>query len=216
MLLFDGSQQPQLSIITNAMNIEDSAEYYAKNFKGLDASNRHFSSIVFENCIFQSCNFSDARFNSCKFIECNFNDSNLSNVAINHTRFVDVEFEGCKLVGINWTTADWPRLNLSSPLTFAQCILNDSSFFGLSLGELILEHCKAHDVDFRNGNFAKAKFNNTDFTNSLFSKTNLQQADFSEAQNYTIDVFSNDIKGAKFSKYEALSLLDSLGIELVD
>ena len=198
------------------MNIENDNEYYAQNFKGLDSSKKQFSSIVFENCIFQSCNFSDSTFQSCKFIECNFSDSNLSNIAISHTRFVDIEFEGCKLVGINWTTADWPRFNLSSPLSFKKCILNDSSFLGLSLEEIILEHCRAHDVDFRNGNFAKAKFSYTDFTNSLFSKTNLKEADFSEAQNYTIDLFNNDIKGAKFSKYEALSLLDSLGIELVD
>jgi uncharacterized protein YjbI with pentapeptide repeats len=80
----------------------------------------------------------------------------------------------------------------------------------------VLEHCKAHDVDFRSGSFTKAKFTNTDFTNSLFSKTNLKEADFSEAQNYTIDIFNNDIKGARFSRYEALSLLDSLEIDLID
>lgn len=198
------------------MSIEDNNEYYSQNFKSLDLSNRDFSDIVFENCTFQTCNFSDAKFHQCKFLECSFNNSNLSNLAIKYTRFVDVNFVECKLIGINWTTADWPRLNLSSPLAFSQCIMNDSSFFGLSLTELVLEHCKAHDVDFRNGNFSKAKFAHTDFTSSLFSKTNLREADFSEAQNYTIDVFNNEIKGARFSRYEALSLLDSLEIELVD
>jgi uncharacterized protein YjbI with pentapeptide repeats len=198
------------------MNIEDNNEYYSQVFKGLDLNNGSFSDIVFENCTFQTCNFSDAKFRDCKFLECHFNNTNLSNLAIHHTRFVDVNFEECKLIGVNWTSADWPRLNLSSPLAFIQCIMNDSSFFGLSLPELRLEHCKAHDVDFRSGNFSKAKFVHTDFTNSLFSKTNLREADFSEAQNYNIDVFNNDIKNARFSKYEALSLLGSLEIELVD
>jgi uncharacterized protein YjbI with pentapeptide repeats len=198
------------------MNIENNNEYYSQNFKGLDLSSGSFTDIVFENCTFQGCNFSDAKFYKCKFLECTFSNSNLSNLAVNYTRFVDVNFEESKLIGVNWTTADWPRLNLSSPLRFTQCIINDSSFFGLFLTELTLEHSKAHDVDFRNGNFSKANFTHTDFTNSLFSKTNLKEADFSEAQNYSIDVFNNEIKGARFSKYEALSLLDSLEIELVD
>jgi fluoroquinolone resistance protein len=198
------------------MSIEDSNEYFSQTFKSLDLSNSAFSDIVFENCTFQNCNFSDAQFHQCKFLECSFSNSNLSNLAVKYTRFIDVNFDECKLIGINWTTADWPRLNLSSPLRFTQCIMNDSSFFGLSLAELSLAHCKAHDVDFRNGNFAKSIFTHTDFTNSLFSKTNLKETDFSEAQNYTIDVFNNDIRGARFSRYEALSLLDSLAIELVD
>ena len=198
------------------MNIANNNEYNSKAFKSLSLSNNSYSDIVFENCTFESCNFSDSKFNKCKFIECLFNNSNLSNVAINYTRFVDIIFQECKLIGVNWPTADWPRLNLSSPIVFNQCIINDSSFFGLFLAELTLEHCKAHDVDFRSANISKGKFSHTDFTNSLFSKTNLKEADFSEAQNYIIDIFNNEIKGARFSRYEALSLLDSLDIELVD
>ncbi len=204
------------AIATKIMNIENDNEYYLQHFKSLDMSNSSFSEIVFENCTFQGCNFSDATFHKCKFIECSFINSNLSNIAVKYTRFVDVSFEESKLIGVNWTTADWPRLNLPSPLAFTQCIINDSSFFGLSLTELTLEHCKAHDVDFRSANVSKAKLSHTDFTNSLFSKTNLKEADFSQAQNYSINIFNNEIKGAKFSKYEALSLLDSLEIELVD
>lgn len=216
MRLYFHIAESRFALRLTSMNIEDNNKYYSQNFKGLDFSNNSYSDIVFENCTFHGCNFSDAKFYKCKFLESTFNNSNLSNLAVNYTRFVDVNFEECKLIGVNWTTADWPRLNLSSPLAFTQCIINDSSFFGLFLAELTLEHCKAHDVDFRSGNFSKAKFIHTDFTNSLFSKTNLKEADFSEAQNYTIDVFNNEIKGAKFSKYEALSLLDSLEIELVE
>jgi uncharacterized protein YjbI with pentapeptide repeats len=119
-------------------------------------------------------------------------------------------------VGVDWTKADWPRHSFAANLKFNECIINDSSFFGLNFSELVLEHCKAHDVDFRNGNFSKAKFCYTDFTGSLFSKTNLKQADFSEAENYDIDIFNNEITGARFSRYEAVRLLDSLDIELVD
>ncbi|WP_420812697.1 hypothetical protein [Natronospirillum operosum] len=56
----------------------------------------------------------------------------------------------------------------------------------------------------------------SDFSHSSFMRTNLQGVDFSESTAYTIDVLENNVKEARFSRYEALSLLESLGIELVD
>jgi uncharacterized protein YjbI with pentapeptide repeats len=78
------------------------------------------------------------------------------------------------------------------------------------------DECKLHEVDFREGNFANSKMIYCDFTNSLFMRTNLQSVDFTESSNFNIDVLENRLSKAKFSRYEALSLLDSLGIELVD
>ena len=56
----------------------------------------------------------------------------------------------------------------------------------------------------------------TDFAGSLFNEINLAGADFTEASNCDIDVLNNGIRKAKFTRYEALDLLDSLGIELID
>lgn len=198
------------------MNPENHHEYFSKTFDNLDAAGESFTGITFENCTFQQCNFSDTRFYKCKFVDCVFTASNLSNIKVDYSKFFDARFKESKLVGVDWTKADWPRFNFTAPIHFSECILNDSSFFGLALGELELEHCKAHDVDFRSGNFTKAKFSYTDFTNSLFMKTNLREADFSEAENYDIDIFNNEIKAARFSRYEAVRLLSGLDIELVD
>jgi len=198
------------------MNIANDNEYFSTIFDNLDAAGESFTEITFENCTFQQCNFSDARFYKCKFVDCVFTASNLSNIKVDYSKFFDTSFNESKLVGVDWTKADWPRFNFTAPISFNECILNDSSFFGLGLSELVLEHCKAHDVDFRNGNFTKAKFSYTDFSNSLFLKTNLREADFSEAENYDIDIFNNEIKSARFSRHEAVRLLSSLDIELVD
>lgn len=204
----------------NSMNtesdIQNNNEYYSTHFDGLQLAGASFSEIVFEGCSFQQCNFSDARFYKCKFVDCEFNASNLSNIKVDYSRWIDVSFNGSKLVGVDWTKADWPRFNLTAAISFSECILNDSSFFGLTLNELELAHCKVHDVDFRNGNFSKSSFIYSDFTNSLFMKTNLQETDFSEAENYDIDIFNNDIKSARFSRMEAVRLLHCLDIELVD
>jgi len=198
------------------MSIQNRQEYFSRTFSHYEATGESFNDVVFENCAFESCNFSDTRFYKCKFVDCSFIASNLSNTNIDYSKFFDVSFNSSKLVGIDWTKADWPRFAFTSPIKFNNCIINDSSFFGLNLSELELKHCKALDVDFRSGNFSKANFNFTDFTSSLFMKTNLREANFSEAENYTIDIFNNDIKGAIFSRLEAVRLLECLGIELVD
>lgn len=198
------------------MTIQNRNEYFSRTFSYHEATSESFTEVIFENCTFENCNFSDIRFYKCKFVDCLFISSNLSNVKIDYSKFFDVSFNDSKMVGIDWTKADWPRFAFTSPLKFNNCIINDSSFFGLNLSEIELKHCKAQDVDFRNGNFSKAHFNFTDFTSSLFMKTNLREANFCDAENYTIDIFNNDIKGAIFSRLEALRLLDCLNIELVD
>ena len=119
-------------------------------------------------------------------------------------------------MGIDWTRAAWPRLVFSTALQFRHCILNDSSFFGLPLDEIVFEACKAHDVDFREGSFCGASFVESDLTHSLFGKSNLTRADFTDASNYDIDIFNNRLSQAKFSRYEAIRLLNSLDIELLD
>jgi uncharacterized protein YjbI with pentapeptide repeats len=135
---------------------------------------------------------------------------------INHSSFFDIVFEECKVIGINWTTAAWSRLKLSSPLKFNKCILNDSTFSGLYLSEIQMIECKAHDVDFREADCSQANFSYTDFHNSLFNHTNLTQANFCEAINYQINIYNNQIKQAKFTLPEAINLLTGLDIEIVE
>jgi len=192
------------------------SEYISKTFTGLNLAGEEINGIEFEDCTFNDCDFSDATFRHCKFIECQFNQCNLSLVNLGHSRFNDVIFVQSKLVGVNWTNVTWPSYTLSAPIGFKHCILNDSIFMGLSLSELVMEQCKAHYVDFRDGDFSDAKFNHSDFSHAIFGHTNLSNADFSDAVSYDIDLLANQIKGAKFCRFEATCLLESLGIELVD
>jgi len=120
------------------------------------------------------------------------------------------------MIGIDWTQANWSELALSAPIKFYQCIINDCSFFGLDISGIVIAECKAHDVDFREGDFSQANFTDSDFSNSLFLKTNLSRADFTDAVHYNIDVYLNEIKQAKFSRFEAVNLLSSLDVVLVD
>jgi len=190
--------------------------FVSKTFKHLVLTGEEFQGKEFDSCTFTECDFSNVVFKSCKFIDCQFAQCNLSNLKVSYSKFSNIEFEDCKMIGIDWTKASWPRFDLNTPFKMYKCLINDCSFYGLNMEELLLDECRAHDVDFRGGNFQFSNFSYTDFSQSLFHKTNLKGADFSESINYDIDIFTNEIKDAKFTRIEAVRLLECIGIELVD
>lgn len=191
-------------------------EFLSQSFKNQNYPTETIINKEFDGCTFIECNFSESILRKCKFIDCHFVKCNLSLIKIEYSKFSDVTFTECKMIGVDWTKASWSKFALPSPINFEKCVINDSCFFGLSLEGLVIGECKAHDVDFSEGNFGEANFTYTDFSNSIFRNSNLSGADFTEATNYNIDIFLNEIKKAKFCRYEAMRLLDSLEIELVD
>ena len=170
---------------------------------------------VFESCVFESCDFTESFFDACTFKDCRFVKCKLTAINVRNSKFSDVQFYDSKVLGIDWTKAYWRGLDLGSSLYFKACLVNASSFYGLKQPGITFEDCRAHDVDFREATLSRAKFSGTDLTNSLFVNTNLTGADFNGATNYDIDVKKNTIKNAIFCRYEAVSLLTSLGIKLV-
>ncbi|MDK1287961.1 pentapeptide repeat-containing protein [Pseudoalteromonas umbrosa] len=197
------------------MSIHEHSEFWSIAFESEDFSTEEFISKEFESCIFKGCNFSETSFRSCKFIDCEFIKCNLSLTKMHYSQFSDVVFRDSKAIGIDWTKAGWPRLMLSSPIKFYDCMLNDSSFFGLQLHGFILENCVVRGVDFRDGDFTRASFKDSEFCGSMFSSTNLSSVDFSNATGFDIDIFSNTINKAKFDRFEATRLLSCLEVELV-
>ncbi|WP_430391528.1 pentapeptide repeat-containing protein [Dyella sp. 20L07] len=191
-------------------------EYDDETFKDVEFAGAHLEGIRFRDCSFSRCNFSEAVLARCRFSDCDFVDCNLSLAKLTGSGFAAITFTDCKMVGIDWTQAHWPTVRMAKALAFTRCVLNDSSFFGLDLGELVLRECRAIDVDFTDANCRDADFSHTDLRDSVFARTRLVGANFAGAQNYRIDIFNNDIKRARFSLPEAVSLLDSLDIELDD
>ncbi len=191
------------------------AAFYGVTFTDLSMEQDSISRKTFESCVFESCDFTEAFFDGCTFKDCQFRKCKLTAVNVRNSSFSEVQFYGSKVLGIDWTKAYWRGLQLGAPLFFKECLLNASSFYGLKLSGIVIEDCRAHDVDFREATISRGRFTGTDLTNSLFVNTNLTGADFNGATNYDIDVKKNTIKNAIFCRYEAVSLLTSLGIKLV-
>jgi len=197
------------------LQISDNLDCFAEYFEKVDLHSKTVKKSEFEECTFIGCDFSETFFNSCTFIHCVFENCNLSLMKLTNTKFSNTNFNGCKIVGVDWTMCDWSSLLSAEPLKFKESILNDNNFFGLKLEGLHLIECSAKEVDFCSTILSKANFSATDFKGSLFDSTHLENANFTDAQNVTLDVRKNHIKGAKFSRYEALSLLEDMEIVLV-
>ena len=191
-------------------------EFEGQAFKKLTHSRQIIKRKVFQECSFQQCDFKETHFEGCTFRQCIFTDCDLSLIQVKNCAFVDTRFDGCKLVGVNWVDADWSKSSLFGPPSFTNCTLNYSTFIGLKLRKVQIVNCTARDVDFSETDLTQAVCTGTDFAESRFMKTNLSEADFTGATNYTISANLNTLKKTKFSLPEAVSLLYSLDIILVD
>lgn len=195
-------------------------EFYSdEHFLDIEIINSKLESIEFIDCEFTDCSFANTIFERCKFNHCRFHNCDLSLIRVDGCVLKGITFYKSKLVGINWSLASWGKKKISQLLKsvdFYSCNLNYSSFFGLELENINIEDCIAIEVDFSEGEFKNANMKGTDFTNSVFRNTNLENANFLKAKNYTISPSVNNLHNAKFAMPEALALLYSMDIEIIN
>jgi len=192
------------------------SHYFDQVYKGKQLDHTELVSSEFHNCAFLRSSFMGSAFRASRFDNCVFRGCDLSLVQVPDSRFSSSRFEDCRVIGVNWTEAHWPKAGLANPVSFSNCAISHSTFIGLSLRSIGIRECVATDVDFREADLSQADFGGTDLSESIFGKTNLSQADLSHARNYRIDPGQNMLKQARFSLPEAMSLLHSMDIVLVD
>jgi fluoroquinolone resistance protein len=194
----------------------DHPEYANQTFKNCIRKSTVINRVDFDTCTFTKCSFHETAFHACKFQHCTFLDCDLSLVNFTDSSFLEVVFKKTNLISIDWTKTSLSKKNYLKQVDFFECVLNYSTFVGISLKNTSFTHCIAHEVDFSDADLTKTDCKYTDFMNSRFANTNLNEADFSGAINYLIAVTNNNIKKARFSMPEALSLLSTLDIVLTD
>ncbi len=189
------------------------ADNFAETFCNLSCTNSEISNTEFEACTFEGCDFTQTKFKSSIFSECHFKSCDLTLANLLDTKFSACRFSSSKLIGIDWSRADWSAL-VRIPLTFENSTLQSSSFWGIDMSKWKIIECNASDVDFREANLTQANLSNTDFSKALFRNTNLTDANFTDSKNFDIDIRQNKITRAQFNRFEALRLLEGLGIVL--
>ena len=196
--------------------ISSNTEYSDLVFNNLHLQSEQILSSEFFDCVFSDCSFAESIFQKCRFVNCAFQKCDLSLAQVPESIFFTTRFEESKIIGVNWAQADWPGSGLGKPITFIKSAISHCTFIGLSLKGIQIKDSIAIDVDFREADLSRADFSGTDLSESMFKDTNLTESDLSQARNYDIDPGQNVLQGAKFSFPEAMSLLYSMDIILIN
>lgn len=192
--------------------IESGRHYRDTAFRALEQSDAVEGS-TFVGCAFDDARLREVAFRDCRFLACSFLACDLSLVDVGGSAFRDVSFDACNLTGVNWARA---TATLHDPLEvdFRDCILDFAVFQGCALEGRRIDHCVAHECDFRGAVLVDAVCRSTDFAGTNFEGADLSGADLRKARNYAIDVRTTRVRGARFSLPDATALLQGLEIEL--
>jgi fluoroquinolone resistance protein len=196
--------------------ISSNKQFECQLFNSLNLGLIQFEQVEFIECEFSNCFFVETIFINSTFIRCRFENCDLSMIKIPGCTFSGIQFQSSKLLGIDWTKAQWGASLIEDPFVFDGCVLNYSTFIGLDIKGTQFRNCTCLNVDFREADLSDAVFNGSDLTDSLFSQTNLSKADLSRARNYNLNPQENNIDGAIFSLPEAMSLIYNLDINLIE
>ena len=186
----------------------NSNEFQNELFSNVNLENQTITSKLFFSCEFRNCNFSYTDFESTLFEECSFLNCNFSLSKIFKTQIRGVVFNSCKIMGIDFTRCDALMIDIS----INECNVKSCIFSGLCLKKTIFCKSDLIECDFVNTDFSETDLSRSDFSGSLFHNTNLFKANLTDCINYNIDPLRNNIKKAKFSLPEALTLLNAFEI----
>ncbi len=183
--------------------------YENEIFKSLDLGGKSlkkstFDEVTFENCHFVENDWSQVQFNRCRFKNCNLSLINLKECFLQR-----VVFEECKIVGLNFY-----KCAKSLHVSFHKSILQTCNFTDLKLKGTSFAGSKIREVYFTGTDLSEANFTHTDLLGTIFHQCNLTKSDFRNAQNYVIDLQTNNIKKAHFSFPEAMNLLKCFDITI--
>jgi uncharacterized protein YjbI with pentapeptide repeats len=181
-----------------------------KTFDKLDINAQALVKGDYENCVFTACDLSNADLSGFSFSACTFRDCNLGMVKLNNTAFREVQFIGCKMLGIQFGKCNPFGLSFC----FEHCRLDHSSFYQARLKDTRFVGSQLYETDFTDCDLTAAVFDNCDLLGATFENTILEKADLSTAYNYIIDPELNRIKKAAFSLAGIPGLLVRYDIEI--
>jgi uncharacterized protein YjbI with pentapeptide repeats len=194
----------------------EETDYEGATFAGLRAASTEVADVRFTACAFERSDLSDAVFASCVFDDCSFTDCTMALFGVMNSRFSAVRFHDCKLTGVNWSDADCPTVSLVEPFQFLDCLLDHSVFLGVTLDRVGFLNCSLREVDFSEASLRDAVFSGSDLSGARFSRSDLRGARLESAHGYGIDSNDNLVTGMVVSLPEAVSLISSIGVELVE
>lgn len=182
-------------------------EYFQEKFNLASSTGQSIEEKSFEECKFTNCSFIDCTIKKSRFIQCEFSNCVFSAIKPTSSRFIDVKYVKSKVMSFDWSQTEEVR-----DLQFENCQLDYSNFRMVKATSMQMIDCSAKGVAFEEADLSKGVFKGTDFEEATFNNTKLTEANFEKAQNYVINPNNNNIKKARFSYPEVMSLLTGLDI----
>lgn len=194
------------------MEIQDSLYYVDQVFNKINLPQTGKVDTQFDGCTFKNCDFTETDFFGCDFLKCNFEHCNLSMVKFGHNGFDKVLFDGCKMVGVDFShTKDF----LFS-IDFINCILDYATFMKKKNRKANFINCSLKGTDFSETDLTSSIFEKCDLSAAVFMRSTLSSVNFVSSFNFTIDPEKNLLRKAKFSADGLIGLLENYGIIVED
>ena len=173
----------------------------------LDLRGRDLSNRIFRECRFSNITFAEARLRDCRFEDCLVRLSDWTMAKVYGTAMRGVKFEGCKLMGMDWSDG-----HRALDASFKECVLDYCSFVRIDLRKAAFKDCRMLEVNFAEANLSEADFSGSNLDRSRFQRTNLTRANLAGATNFLINPSENKTKGAIISLEAAVSIVSAMGM----
>ncbi|WP_316791170.1 pentapeptide repeat-containing protein [Pedobacter frigoris] len=161
---------------------------------------------AYESTEFRSCTFGEV--SGIAFTDCLFTTCNLSNAQVAKSKAMDLTFQDCKLIGINF----YQMLDFGFSLQFENCLMDYASFDHKKMNKSSFSNCRLHGANFSNADLSKTLMTGCDLADAVFSGTNLSGMDFTTNRNFSIDPQLNMIRKTRFSANSLGGLLTKFDI----
>ncbi|RRA97728.1 pentapeptide repeat-containing protein [Larkinella rosea] len=178
-------------------------EFFDQHFDPTTGAPDAFPYHDFEQCTFKNLPLGKAVLANSNFVNCRFESCNLDLALVKGTKFNDVSFVKCTLVGVNFEHCN----PFAFSVGFEECNLDQSYFFNRNLKKTKLIGCSLKGASFINCDLAGAVFKDCNLELTVFVNNTLTQVDFSTSYNLTLDPEQNKLKKAKFSLHSLPGLL---------
>ncbi|MCY1525646.1 Pentapeptide repeats (9 copies) [compost metagenome] len=172
-------------------------------FSGKTLSNKNLLNLSFYDCRFLNCDFSEIKLERCQFDSCIFSECNASSASLGRSQFLDVRFELCKLIGI-----DWSESATVLDVGFDRCKLDFSVFDDRILTRQLFLNCSIREVFFSRCDLSHADFKGSDLAGSKFEGCNFSHCNLSDSRNLSLSPDNNEISHSIISIETALSFLE--------
>jgi len=190
------------------MTLAPGSFHEAATFSDLDLREGRLARVELLDCTLTDCQLGDATLEGCSFEDVTFRRCDLAVVKLGGSAFRGVRFEECRLTGLDWSRA----MQLTLEVSFADCVLDFSSFVGLRLKGLKLSGGKAHNAVFADCNLRDAVLAHADLAGATFTGNDLRGADLSSCANVALEPNTNRLHQTKLPVDAALKHLRQLGI----